>query len=181
MTNEAEVPAPTITGRPASFGTATFTINAAETQMTMLAEIHNIDVTGAQTPSITADDLRNAHIHASATVLPTTTAGVVWGFLPPVAPWTGSPFNDNNPQDIVVTPFATGVGGTFSSKWDAPEGNSTTFAAQKANLFGFRAYINFHTVGNGPGEIRAMIPEPSSAAVVLAGAFAAFARRRRAA
>jgi hypothetical protein len=183
LTNAAEVPAPTLTAsgggaRPASFGTATFIINAAQTSMTMDCVISNIDVTGTQTPADTNDDLRNAHIHASGTVLPTTTAGVVWGFLPQVAPWTGNPHN-NTDADFIFTPAATGVGGRFQAEWDSGEGNGTTFAAQLPNLTGFRAYINFHTVQNGPGEIRGMIPEPATLGMLLGAAPLALARLQR--
>src|SRR5437016_7382468 len=104
LSNAAENPPtnPTLTTgapRPASFGTATFDLNDAQTAMTFTATIFNIDVTGSQTAD-TNDNLVAAHIHASATVTPTTNAGVVWGFF-------GSPFNDNNPNDFVLTPFAT--------------------------------------------------------------------------
>jgi uncharacterized protein (TIGR03118 family) len=151
MTNSQESPPanPTTTGgvrRPASYGTARFVFNAAETALSVTGTVNNIDFTGAQTAD-TNDNLTNAHIHASATDPPPATRPVVWGFI-------GTPFNDNNPNDSVVTPFASGVGGTFSAKWDAPEGNGTTLAAQLANLRAGRAYINFHTVQFGGGEIR---------------------------
>src|SRR5678816_3164047 len=119
--------------------------------MTFTATINNIDTTGTQTPADTNDNLVNAHIHAGATVAPGVNGPVVWGFF-------GNPFNDNNPNDQRVTPFATGVGGTFSGKWDPPEGNGTTLAAQLANLRAGRAYINFHTVQFGGGEIRGNFP-----------------------
>jgi CHRD domain len=180
LTNSQENPPTTpllSTGgaRPASFGTAMFFLNDAQTSMTFTATIFNIDFTGSQTAD-TFDNLVAAHIHASATVTPTTNAGVVWGFF-------GSPFNDNNPNDVVITPFATGVGGTISGKWDAPEGNGTTLAAQLPFILSNRAYINFHTTQFGGGEIRGaitVVPEPST---VLLG-IAAFAilgldRRRR--
>jgi hypothetical protein len=76
----------------------------------------------------------------------------VWGFF-------GSPFNDTTPNDQVVTPLVGGVGGTVSGKWDAPEGNGTTFAAQLTNLKTGHAYINFHTTQFGGGEIRGQFPE----------------------
>jgi uncharacterized protein (TIGR03118 family) len=154
LTNSQENPPtfPTTTGgarRPASFGTATFSMNTAQTQMTFTATVNNIDFTGSQTAD-TNDNLVAAHIHAGPSVGPGVNGPVVWGFF-------GAPFNDNNPNDVVNTP--SGVGGTISGKWDPPEGNNTTFAAQLANLKGGRAYINFHTSQFGGGEIRGNFPE----------------------
>src|SRR6266540_2672667 len=155
LTNAAENPpaVPTTTtgaARPASFGTAKFLFNTAQPAMTFTATINNIDVTFTQT-SDTNDNLTAAHIHASATVTPTTNAPVVWGFF-------GQPFNDNNPNDQVFGPLPSGVGGNFFGKWDAPEGNGTTLAAQLSNLRTGHAYINFHTVQFGGGEIRGNFP-----------------------
>ena len=155
LTNSQEVP-PTVptntdgTARPASSGTARFQFNSAQTAMTFTATINNIDVTTAQTPD-TNDNLVAAHIHAGPTVVPGVNGPVVWGFF-------GNPFNDNNPNDQIFTPLAAGVGGTFSGKWDAPEGNGTTLAAQLPNLRGGHAYINFHTRQFGGGEIRGNFP-----------------------
>ena len=104
----------------------------------------------------------------------------MWGFI-------GAPFNDNNPMDVVVTPFAApAVGGTVTAKWDAPEGNNTTLAAQIDNLLNNRAYVNFHTQQFGGGEIRGtIVPEPSSFVLagmaVVAGLAIRHWRRRRAA
>ncbi len=130
LTNAAENPPTTPTtsgGAPrTSFGFATFDLNNAMTAMTFTATITGIDITGTQSADPN-DNLIAAHIHASPTVTPTTNAGVVWGFF-------GNPFNDNNPNDVVITPFATGVGFTISGKWDAPEGNGTTLAAQLPNI-----------------------------------------------
>jgi len=172
ITNAQENP-PTVpttsTGapRPASFGTATFILNDAQTAMTFTAQIFNIDVTGTQTPDVN-DNLAAAHIHAAANVAPGVNGPVVWGFF-------GAPFNDTTPDDSPnpahVIPFATGVGGSFSGKWDAPEGNATTLAAQLQFILTGHAYINFHTTQFGGGEIRGLIsvvtPEPSS--IVLLG------------
>ncbi len=157
--NPPAIPTLTSTGapRPASFGTATFNLNDAMTAMTFSATVFNIDFTGSQTAD-TNDNLIAAHIHASPTVIPTTNASVVWGFF-------GIPFNDNNPNDVVFTPFVTGVGGTISGKWDAPEGNGTTLAAQLPNILSGHSYINFHTLQFPGGEIRgplAVVPEPST-------------------
>ena len=158
LTNAQENPPtnPTLStggARAASFGTATFVINAAQTAMTFTATISGIDFTGQQTADPN-DNLTAAHLHASLTVTPTTNGPVVWGFF-------GAPFNDNNPNDVVniplplTTPFAgPNVGGTISGKWDAPEGNATTLAAQLPNILAGRAYINFHTTQFPGGEIR---------------------------
>ena len=151
LTNGQEVPPtnPTTTtgaARPASFGTAVFQFNAAQTAMTFTATINNIDINGTTTPD-TNDNLIAAHIHAGPSVAPGVNGPVVWGFF-------GTPFNDNNPNDQSFAPLTTGVGGIFGGKWDAPEGNGTTLAAQLTNLRSGRAYINFHTNQFTGGEIR---------------------------
>ncbi len=155
LTNSQEVPPtnPTLTGgarRDSSYGTAHFTFGAGDTTLTMLATVNNIDVTGSQTAD-TNDNLVAAHVHAGASVAPGVNGPVVWGFF-------GTPFNDNNPDDHVVTPFSSGVGGSFSDKWDAPEGNATTLADQIANIRAGRAYVNFHTTQFTGGEIRGNFP-----------------------
>jgi hypothetical protein len=194
MTNagESSLTVPTlqngITPRPASFGQATFVLNAAQTAMTMNAQIFNIDFTGTQTAD-TNDNLTNAHIHASPTVTATTNAGVVWGFI-------GAPFNDNNPNDVIVTPFTptiqnpNPVGGTVFAKWDLNEGNNTTLTAQLSNILNNefagdlpRSYINFHTTQFGGGEIRGfltVVPEPSTVMLFACGlvGLVAYSRRR---
>ena len=180
LTNEQEtspVVPTTTTGdpRPSSFGTATLFINDAMTSMTWSATIFNIDFTGTQTEDIN-DNLTLAHIHGPAPV--GDSAGVLWGFI-------GSPFNDTAPTDTIVTPFATGVGGTVSSKWDLTEGNNgTTFAAQVGNIVAGLTYLNFHTVQFGSGEIRGqiqVIPEPETYLLMMAGlaGVGAMVRRRR--
>jgi hypothetical protein len=118
--------------------------------MTFSATINNIDLGGAQTAD-TNDNLTNAHIHAGAAVGPGVNGPVVWGFF-------GSPFNDNNPNDQVFFPLSSGVGANFGGKWDSPEGNGTTLAAQLTNLRTGHAYVNFHTAQFGGGEIRGDIP-----------------------
>ena len=181
LNNASENPpaVPTTAGgqpRLASFGTASFFIDSAASFMTYTATIFNIDVNGMQTPNDINDNLTNAHIHAGPAVTPTTNAGVVWGFF-------GAPFNDNAPNDSTMTPFATGVGGTFSGKWDMGEGQNTTLTAQLPNILAGRSYINFHTTQFGGGEIRGnivAIPEPETYALMLGGlAIVAGLTRRR--
>jgi hypothetical protein len=145
-------------------GFATFELNDAMTALTMSVTINGIDFTGSQTAS-TADNLTNAHIHALAPGAPlSASGGVVWGFI-------GMPFNNNNPNDGVVTPFATGVGGTFTGTWNAPEGNGgTNLTLQLNNLLTMRTYINFHTNAFPGGEIRgAIVPTPEPASLTLLG------------
>jgi len=161
------------TPRPASFGTAVFVINDAMTSMSFQATINNIDFTGSQTADVN-DNLVAAHIHAPGA--PGTNGPVVWGFF-------GMPFNDNNPNDVMMMPFLNSVGGMISGKWDLNEGNSTTFAAQLSNILNGLSYINFHTTQYGGGEIRgqilAAVPEPETYALMLGGLGAAFLARRR--
>ena len=169
LTNSQEVPPTnptTSTGgfRPTSFGTATFILNDARTSMSFSATISNIDFTTSQTAD-TFDNLLNAHIHAGPAVAPGVNGPVVWGFF-------GAPFNDNNPNDMTITPLIGGVGGTVTGKWDLPEGNNTTLTAQLDNILNGRAYINFHTVQFGGGEIRGaliLVPEPTTLLLLMTG------------
>jgi hypothetical protein len=165
-----------ITGlpRPIPSGFATFVLDTSVPKMTMNVSVFDIDVTGTQTADLN-DNLAAAHIHAGpfANPLPPTFP-VRWGFF-------GTPDNDISPSDLVVTPFATGVGGTFTSIWDAPEGNPNgsgaapsvnNLATQIDNILAGRSYLNFHTVQNGGGEIRGtlqVVPEPSTVALMAAG------------
>ena len=155
-------------------GFATFELNDAQTALTFTATVFGLDFNGLQTPNNNLDNLTNAHIHAPGP--PGTTASVVWGFI-------GAPLNDNNPNDVVFTPFANQVGGTVSGKWDALEGQNTNLATQLPNILGGLSYINFHTTQFGGGEIRGQItqvPEPATLALLGIGV-ACFGLRRKSA
>jgi glucose/arabinose dehydrogenase len=130
-------------------GYAAFFLNSAMTSLSFTVTVTGLDFTGSQTAD-PADDLLAAHIHAAAPR--GTNAGVRFGFF-------GQPFNDTNPNDVVVTPFASGVGGTIFSKWDLAEGNNTTLTDQLPNILAGQSYINFHTRRLPGGEIRGQIEE----------------------
>lgn len=157
LTGAQEVPVP---GSPTATGFASFVLNDAQTALRFNATVFGIDFTGLQTAD-TGDNLLNAHIHAPGA--PGVAAPVVWGFI-------GTPFNDNNPNDVVVSAFPNAVGGTVSGKWDAPEGNGTTLAAQLPSILSGNSYINFHTVqfpgGALRGQILPVVPEPGTLALL---------------
>jgi CHRD domain/PEP-CTERM motif len=159
----------------AATGFASFLLNEARTALTYSATVFGLDFTGSQTPNVAADNLTAAHIHAA----PRGVNGpIVFGFI-------GTPFNETNPNDVVVTAFTTGVGGTVTGKWDQPEGNNTTLDAQLTNLLAGNTYINFHTTQFPGGEIRGQIevvPEPGTFALMglgLTGLGIAWRRLRR--
>lgn len=167
LTNEQESPvaAPLTFSngapRPKSFGTAVLVLNDAQTALSYTINVFNIDFTGLQTAD-NFDNLTAAHFHAGPS--PALTQGVRFGFI-------GMPFNDTNPGNTVVTPFATGVGGTVVGTWDVNEGNGgTTLTAQLPNILAGRAYLNFHTVQFGGGEVRGnIVPEPATWMMMIGG------------
>jgi hypothetical protein len=151
-------------------------LNDAQTAMTMDVTVTGVDFTGSQSAD-TNDNLAAAHIHASAdpNFTPPQNGGVVWGFF-------GSPFNETAPNDQVVTPFTTGVGGRITGKWDLTEGNNTTLTAQLPNILAGRSYINFHTTQFGGGEARGalvVVPEPTAIAPLFCGLAALGSRMMR--
>jgi glucose/arabinose dehydrogenase len=145
LDGEQEVPPNASTAK----GYAAFFLNQERTALRFIVTVTGLDFTGTQTTD-PGDNLVAAHIHAPAP--PGANAGVRFGFF-------GQPFNDTNPNDVVVTPFANGVGGTIFSKWDRDEGNNTTLTAQLPNILAGLSYINFHTTRLSGGEIRGQIEE----------------------
>ena len=140
-----EVPANASTAR----GYAAFFLDTAMTSLSFTVTVTGLDFTGTQTAD-PGDDLLAAHIHAPAPR--GMNGGVRFGFF-------GQPFNDTAPDDTVVTPFASGVGGTVTAKWDLGEGNNTTLTAQLPNILAGQSYINFHTRRLPGGEVRGQIEE----------------------
>jgi glucose/arabinose dehydrogenase len=130
-------------------GYAAFFLNQEQTALRFFVTVTGLDFTGTQTAD-PSDDLLAAHIHAPAPR--GMNAPVRFGFF-------GQPFNDTNPNDVVVNPFSNGVGGTVFSKWDRDEGNNTTLTAQLPNILAGLSYINFHTRRLPGGEIRGQIEE----------------------
>jgi glucose/arabinose dehydrogenase len=145
LEGEQEVPPNNSTAR----GFAAFFLNREQTALRFIVTVAGLDFTGTQTAD-PSDDLLAAHIHARAAR--GANAGVRFGFF-------GQPFNDTNPNDVVVRPFPSGVGGTIFSKWDTPEGNNTTLPAQLPAILAGESYINFHTRRLPGGEIRGQIEE----------------------
>jgi len=164
-------------GPRTSFGFATFVLDTSVPMMTMTATITGIDIDGTQTPGIANDNLVAAHIHAGPNDPNVTTNPVRWGFF-------GSPDNDVAPADqLVITPAASGAGGTFTSIWDAAEGNGAgiNLANQIPFILAGNAYINFHTMQFTGGEIRGtlVVPAPGTIALVGLGLFALIGLRRK--
>jgi hypothetical protein len=165
---------PTLVGgapRLVSSGTAALIVDDDGFQtLDIDTAIFNIDVTGSQTADPN-DNLIGAGIHALSSVLSTTNAPLVFGFF-------GTPDNDTNLPDLVITPFAGGVGGFVYARWDIGEGNGTTLADQWDNILGGHAYIEFDTAQFPNGEIRGMIPEPTATSLLVAAVFACMRGRR---
>lgn len=175
LTNDQEVTSSLVVpttdaGAPrTSFGSAVLVLSDDETTLTYEVTVHGIDLTFLQSGD-SNDDLRGAHIHSASAGL---NGPVIFGFA--------FPGSDINPNDLVITPFASGVGGTLSGKWDLGEGLNTTLTAQLPSILAGLTYINIHTVQYPGGEIRGQIrvaPEPSLMVLLTLGGAAALARRR---
>lgn len=142
LSGDQEVPPVSTTAS----GTASLTLNDAQTRLEINIQLSGLDLDGNQTPG-TGDDVTGAHIHTAPAG---SNGGVVFGFI--------SPNSDTN-GDLIVDPVA----GTIFSGWDLTEGNNTTLGDQLVNLFAGGLYINVHTNAHLGGEIRGQIvPIPAA-------------------
>jgi hypothetical protein len=162
LTGDQEVPTPVATD---AFGTATLTLNDAQTRLEISIQLFGLDLDGMQTPDPN-DDIVGLHIHAAPFGV---NGSVVFGFL--------HPFSDLN-GDLTVDAAA----GTVFSGWDLNEGNGTTLDAQLPALFAQGLYINAHTPVNPGGEIRGQVvgvPVPGTIALLAAAVLGLAAGGRR--
>ena len=137
LSGDQEVP-PTVT---TASGTASLTLNDAQTRLEINIQINGLDLDGLQTPGNAADDVTGAHIHNAPAG---NNGGVVFGFIGP---------NSDANGDLVIDPVA----GTIFSGWDLLEGNGTTLQNQLTDLLNDGLYINVHTSTFPSGEIRGQI------------------------
>jgi hypothetical protein len=106
----------------------------------------------------------------------TATASHIHG---PTATNNGNGFTQTAGVFFTLTRSSSAVtGGTFTDSFVQYS------AAQATDLFNGKHYINIHTSTNGGGELRgflvpAVIPEPTSGALLAIGSIALWIRRRR--
>ena len=149
----------------AASGTATLTLNEAQTRLEIMVTLSGLDLDGSQTLDA-GDNVVAMHIHAAP---PQTNGGVVFGRL--------GPNNDRN-GDLAIDPVA----GTVFSAWDLLEGNNTTLSEQLSALLQGNLYLNFHTPDHPGGELRGQIvrvPEPGSLLILGLGLLGLAVTRRR--
>ena len=147
LTGSAEVPPNDST----AFGTATLTLNAQQTRLTMHLTLFGLHL----------DNVTGLHIHNA----PVGVNGpVVFGMIGP---------NHDLNDDLVID----AVAGTVFSAWDVGEG--ADLANHLGNLFAGNLYFNVHTPAFPPGEIRGQIvPEPATVTLMLLGGLGLLRKRR---
>lgn len=146
-------------------GSASLTLNDAQTRLEINIQIDGLDLDGNQTPGLN-DDVTGAHIH---TAPPGSNGGVVFGFIGPNSDLNG---------DLIIN----AASGTIFSAWDLSEGNGTTLGAQLTNLLNGNLYINVHTMAVPSGEIRGQIevvPIPAAAWLFASGLIGLIGTARR--
>jgi hypothetical protein len=168
LTHDQEVSNPPIPNEGSS-GVGTFVLNDAQTQLSYDVQLFGLDIDGLQTADPN-DNVTRAHFHRAAAG---NNGGIVFGMIDSSASFR----NDNNPNDLIVTPAT----GRITGIWNLNEGASTTLGAELPFLLNNGLYFNIHTSDHGGGEIRGQviqIPEPATA-ILFGAAIAGMACLRR--
>lgn len=153
----------------ASAGTGTSTVEYNDVLHTLRVIVNFSGLTGNTTAS---------HIHCCTATPGVSTAGVA----------TQTPTFVSFPSGVTSGSYDNTFDLTLAASWNAAyitANGGTTTSAEAALLAGLnagRAYLNIHSSAFASGEIRGFLtatPEPSTALLLLAPAFAFWLRRTR--
>ncbi len=151
----------------ASPGTGSATVTFDDVAKTMRVEANFSDLIGNTTA---------AHIHGPTAVPLAGNAGVATQ----TPSFSGFPLGVTG--GLMDTTFDMTLAGSYSAAYLAANGDDpeTAFVALMEQVADGRTYFNIHTSSFGGGEIRGfLVPEPTSTALMLAGALGLGVRRRR--